>query len=138
LSYKVDTAVVEQSPGVAIAGALSDAGYHVVVFDPQALDPAMAMLGGKAEAVADADACAGVADVLVIATPWPAFRKLSHPALSRPDRRVPIIDCWHLLPADEFSSVAELIYLGRGAVAVRANDDLARANQRRHLGIAAL
>jgi UDPglucose 6-dehydrogenase len=113
LSYKPNTAVVEESQGVAIASLLADAGYQVLVSDPEALGAAAAVLGNKVEAVAAAEECAARADLLIIATPWPCFRNLPLQALRRPGRRLPVIDCWRLLPPSEFSETVEFIYLGR-------------------------
>jgi UDPglucose 6-dehydrogenase len=113
LSYKPHTPVIEESQGIAIAARLADAGYRVLIFDPEALGPAAAVLGGKAEPVASAEECAARADVLVIATAWPAFRDLPPRALYRADGRLPVIDCWRLLPPDTFAAAVELIHLGR-------------------------
>jgi UDPglucose 6-dehydrogenase len=117
LSYKPDTPVIEESQGLGIAMLLAEAGYRVLVHDPQALDAAMAVLRDSVEAVDRAEACAAAADLLIVATAWPSFKHLPHEVLRRANRRLPVIDCWHLLPPAEFSEVAELIYLGRGGEA---------------------
>ncbi len=103
--------MVEASPGVAAAAALSDAGYRVLISDPAALDAACAVLDGKVEGVA-MEECAAKADVLIIATPWPCFRDLPADALRRSAGKLPVIDCWRILPA-EFSQLVDLVYLGR-------------------------
>src|SRR5690348_1022155 len=114
LSYKPNTGVVERSQGVTIASLLAEAGYRVVVFDPCAMEAAMAELRGKVEAAADAEACAVQADALVITTPWPSFRDLSQRALRRSrGARLPIIDCWRLLPT-ALAKTVNLIYPGVG------------------------
>jgi UDPglucose 6-dehydrogenase len=111
LAYKAGTPVIEASQGVMIAAMLSDAGYRVLVSDPEALDAAAAVLGKGVEAVA-AEECAGRADVLVIATPWPSYRNLPVQALRRLERPLPVIDCWRILPA-ELAPLVELLHLGR-------------------------
>ena len=63
LSYKPGTHVTEESQGIAIAEGLARAGYRVLVSDPAALDAAMCVLGDRAEAVADPDACVAAADL---------------------------------------------------------------------------
>ena len=113
LAYKANTPVVEESQGVAIAIRLAEAGYRVLVHDPEAQDAAMAVLRDKAQAVDQAEACAAASDLLIIATPWPSFQHLPHAALRRKDGRLPVIDCWHLLPPAEFSDIVDLVYLGR-------------------------
>ena len=114
LAYKPNTPVVEESQAVAMAVQLAEAGYRVLVHDPEAQDAAMAVLRDKVEAVDQAEACAAAADLLIIATPWPSFQHLPHATLRRKDGRLPVIDCWHLLPPAEFSEIVELVYLGHG------------------------
>jgi UDPglucose 6-dehydrogenase len=110
LAYKAGTPVIEASQGVMIAAMLSDAGYRVLVSDPEALEAAAAVLGKRVEAVT-AEQCAAEADVLVIATPWPCYRNLSPQALRRAERPLPIIDCWRILPA-QLAPMVELVHLG--------------------------
>jgi UDPglucose 6-dehydrogenase len=112
-SYKPNTPVVEESPGVALAMRLWEAGYLVKVFDPTALDAARTILGTKA-AAASMDACARAADVLIITTPWPVFSSLDLVSLRRTGKRSVIIDCWRVLPKERFKDVAEVVYLGYG------------------------
>lgn len=113
MSYKPNTSVVEESPGIAMASHLADAGYQVLVFDPEALGAAAAVLGSKVETARSVQDCAERSDLLIIATPWTGFRDVPLTALRRTGRRLPIIDCWRLLPAAELGEVVDLIYLGR-------------------------
>jgi UDPglucose 6-dehydrogenase len=130
MSYKPGTAVIEESPGVAMASDLADAGYRVLVSDPEALGAAAAVLGSKVEAVATAEECAARSDLLIIATPWPCFRELRLQALWRSGRRLPVIDCWRLLPPAEFAEVVELVYLGQGRQPLPDMDSAATAGHR--------
>lgn len=114
LSYKPHTAVIEESQAIAIASQLINAGYHVIAYDPQAGDAARSVLGGKVEIAADAASCVKNVDLLIITTPWPAFKETPRAAFQRVDHRLMIIDCWRMLPV-EFAEIAELFYLGRGA-----------------------
>ena len=111
LSYKPNTAVIEGSQSIAMAAALADLGYRVLVSDPEALGAASAVLGTKAEPV-PAEVCAASADVLIIATPWACYRDLPAEALRRPGSILPVIDCWRLLPP-ALTQIVDLIYLGR-------------------------
>lgn len=124
LSYKPDTSVVEESPGIALAIRLGEAGYVVKIFDPMALDAARAVLGPQATP-ASLDACAREADVLVITTPWPIFSSLDPGSLSRTGKRSVIIDCWRLLPKERFKDVADIVYLGDGDDWRSGRDDTA-------------
>jgi UDPglucose 6-dehydrogenase len=113
LSYKPDTAVIEESQGIAIALRLVDEGYRVVAHDPQAHHAAKSVLGSKIEVLADATDCIAVSDLLVIATAWPAFRDIPYQAFRRSAGRLPIIDCWRLLSPSKLADVADLVYLGK-------------------------
>ena len=115
LAYKPNTAVIDESPSVALVHLLADKGYRVVGHDPLALGPAAAVLGSKMIPAETAAECAKQADLLVIATPWPAYRDLSAEDLSRPAGRLPVIDCWRILQPEMYGDVAEIIYLGFGA-----------------------
>ena len=126
LSYKPNTPVIEESQGVAMAALLAEAGYRVLVHDPQALPAAMAVLRDKVEAIDQAEHCATAADLLIIATPWPIFQQLPRAALLRKRGLLPIVDCWRLLPPNKFSDIAELIYLGRGGDASIPIEDAPR------------
>ena len=94
LSYKPDTAVIEESQGIAIASRLAGRGYRVVAHDPQAHDAAESVLGAKVEVVATAEACVETADLLIIATAWPAFLDIT--ATGIPAREWPF-GCHRLL-----------------------------------------
>jgi UDPglucose 6-dehydrogenase len=113
LSYKPETAVVEESQGIAIASRLAADGYKVIAFDPQAGDAARSVLGGKAEIVGDAESCVKMANVLIIATAWPSFKNIALQAFRRAKGPLTVIDCWRMLPPAEFGSVADLVYLGQ-------------------------
>jgi len=114
LSYKPDTAVVEESQGIALAIRLSEAGYSVKVFDPMALDAARAILGKKAVAAESMEACARESDTLVIVTPWPVFSRLDPASVQRAGKLLVIIDCWRVLQKERFKDAAEIVHLGRG------------------------
>jgi UDPglucose 6-dehydrogenase len=112
VSYKPDTGVIEESPGLALATRLAKAGYEVHIYDPVATDAA---LGG----LENAHGCSSAAellehsDVAVIATPWPEFAQLPIDALEREGRRAVVIDCWRVLPEDRPNGNVEIVRLGR-------------------------
>jgi UDPglucose 6-dehydrogenase len=123
LAYKPDTAVIEESQGVALAVRLAALGYRVSIFDPLAIEAAKAVLGDKVVAARSAAECAAEADLLVIATPWPSFSALPAEAMARGGRKLIIIDCWRVLPA-ACADLAEIVYLGRGAGQGGGHDQL--------------
>ena len=113
LSYKPDTAVVEQSQGVALAARLIAEGREVIAYDPKALENAQAVTGSMI-AAASAEDCVRRASIVVVMTPWPEFRAIPLDAFTRP-QRLTVIDCWRLFAREEVGTVADLIYLGQGA-----------------------
>lgn len=113
LSYKPDTAVVEQSQGVALAARLIAEGHEVIAYDPKALENAQAVAGSMI-AAASAEDCVRRASIVVVMTPWPEFRAIPLNAFMRP-QRLTVIDCWRLFAREEVGTVADLIYLGQGA-----------------------
>ena len=119
LSYKPDTAVIEESQGVALVKRLSAAGYKVVAYDPLALPAAQAVMGDCFIACASAEECVRGCERLVIATAWPQFAELDPQCFARQQGRLQVIDCWRLLPP-ALQQICSVIYLGRGPASARA------------------
>jgi UDPglucose 6-dehydrogenase len=123
LSYKPDTAVIEESQGLALAARLSEERREVYVHDPMALPGAMAVLQDKVVPMSAAEECIKVSEVVVITTPWPQYAKLPPAVFARPGTRLQILDCWRILSRD-VAAVADLHYIGsgkgEGAVKLRA------------------
>jgi UDPglucose 6-dehydrogenase len=113
LAYKPDTDVIDESPGLALARLLGDAGYEVRVYDPVATEAAVQALGGLAQGSSSAAELLAQSDVTVIATPWPEFAELPIEALERGGRRAVVIDCWRLLPDGSSGGAVEIVRLGR-------------------------
>jgi UDPglucose 6-dehydrogenase len=113
LSYKPDTAVIEESQGVSVAERLLESGCTVVAYDPKALQAANAKLGGRLTPAASAEDCVRAADLVVVMTPWPEFGALNAAAFVAPERRKTVIDCWRILPAADLRIVADLVHIGR-------------------------
>jgi UDPglucose 6-dehydrogenase len=113
LAYKPDTGVVEESPGIALAKLLGDAGHDVNVYDPVATDAALIELGGAAQGAASMGELLERSDVIVIATPTPAFAELPIGPLEREGSRPVVIDCWRVLSDEIYGDAVEIIRLGR-------------------------
>ncbi len=113
LAYKPNTAVVEESQGIALARYFAARGVPVVAYDPAALEGARALLDGTVTFAESAADCARQADLLFIATPWDEFRQLPPSVLEGRARPV-VVDCWKILPPEPFARVANLIVLGQG------------------------
>jgi len=114
LSYKPDTAVIEQSQGVTLAARLMEEGYPVIGYDPKALPNARAALSNAFMAAESATDCVRRAALVVVMTPWPEFRSIPSAAFTRTPQ-LTVIDCWRLFAREEVGTVANLIYLGQGA-----------------------
>lgn len=107
LSYKPDTDVVEESPGLLLAALLRDEGVVTHAYDPAALRNAASVLGEGVHLCQSARECMVHADVVVITTPWDEFRVLPDD-LPEADQPSVLIDCWrildpiHALPAKQY------------------------------------
>jgi len=114
LSYKPHTPVVEESHSVKIAAKLADAGYVVTVHDPLAQDAAVAVLGDKVVEASSLDDAVRGCDLLIVATGWPDYKAIDPAWCKRNGQRLTILDLWRTLPAEKFSDVADVLYLGSG------------------------
>jgi UDPglucose 6-dehydrogenase len=115
LAYKPDTSVVERSQGLEVLDRLAEEGHEVIAFDPKALESAQATVPRRFHAARSAEACVRAASLVVVMTPWPEFRAVPADAFARTPR-LTVIDCWRLLSREEIGAVADVVYLGRGAV----------------------
>lgn len=110
LSYKPNTAVVDESQGVLIAQLLTGRGIEVTAYDPMAMETARHVLKDSIKYAESAQACVTSADVILIATPWDEFKDLDYASRSG-GRRPIVIDGWGLL--DEMDrDGARIIHLG--------------------------
>lgn len=116
LSYKPDTAVVEESQGVALVARLVELGRKVVAYDPQAMAAAQKALLRPFEVAGSAAECVERSALVVVMTPWPEFSQIPSTAYRRPTGRLTVIDCWRMTP-ESVTSVADVVYLGQGAMA---------------------
>jgi UDPglucose 6-dehydrogenase len=117
LAYKPDTGLIEESPGVALARSLGEAGYGVNIYDPIALAAAANALGEIARPAASVAELLERSDVVVIATPWPEFAGLPLDALRRNGPRKVVIDCWRLLSDEAYAGEIDIVRLGQGVAA---------------------
>ena len=116
LSYKPGTGVIEESAALDLARRLAEGGARVVVHDPQAMPAAQALLGGRIRFAETMAACAGAADVLALAVPWPEYRELAPAHLKPAASGSPpvVLDCWRVLDPARFASSCRLVAIGRG------------------------
>ncbi len=114
LAYKPASHVIEESQALALALALGSSGARVVAFDPLAAEGARSVLRDKAVVLDSLPDCLAQADVVVVATPDPAFKALTADDLLRGrTRKITVFDCWrHLSP--ELSSNPRIHYVALG------------------------
>ena len=113
LSYKPDTPVVDESPGLLLANQLAADGLPVTVFDPAANSDARPRLADSIAVASSTAGCLDASDVAVVTVPWPAFREIPRLLAARPRRRLVIIDCWRLLDGTSLDGLAQLVHIGR-------------------------
>jgi UDPglucose 6-dehydrogenase len=113
LSYKPDTAVIDESQGVALVKRLAEAGYRVTAYDPQALPNTRAALGECFVAAESAEACVRAADRVVVTTAWPEFREIPASAFARANARIEVVDCWRILDSGRIGASCTLVYPGK-------------------------
>jgi UDPglucose 6-dehydrogenase len=121
LSYKPNTPVIEESQGIMLVKALTEAGIEVIAHDPMAAAPARAVLGDAARFCPTTREALANADVGVIITPWPEYAGIS-PEWVAGERTRFIIDCWGQLTSNRFGDRCKIVRLGHeetisGAVA---------------------
>ena len=109
LSYKPDTSVVDESPGLLLANQLAADGLPVTVFDPAAGHEARPLLATSVVGASSPAACPDGSDVVVVTVPWPAFRDLPQILAARPRPRLVVIDCWRLFDRASLEGLAQLV-----------------------------
>jgi UDPglucose 6-dehydrogenase len=114
LSYKPQTNVVEEAQGIELASRLISDGVPLVLYDPAANENAKSALAEGAAFAPSMQECARQADVLVITTPWDEFKALAPQDLNYSNGRPTVVDCWRILPREEFDSSVNYVALGRG------------------------
>jgi UDPglucose 6-dehydrogenase len=127
LSYKPRSHVVEESQAIQIVKALVDRKYRVLAYDPLAVQEANHVLGGRVLVLDSIEACLSDAEVVLIATPDPAFAQLTAADFARGHTRtVTVIDFWrHLAPALQEAPGIHYIAYGRGATPATGRNPLA-------------
>jgi UDPglucose 6-dehydrogenase len=121
LSYKPNTDVVEESPGVYLAQVLSAQGVPVTVFDPAGMTNARHALAHDEVRFADsADDAIREADVVVITTAWQEFAGIEPSVFERSGATRVIIDCWRILTPEQLDGVATYVALGDGSALASA------------------
>lgn len=122
LAYKPFSHVTEESQGLYLAKALAKAGARVVAYDPLAGETARAELGDQVVILDSVADCLAQAEVVLIATPDPAFRALTAADFGDKKSLVTVVDFWRIL-AKELAGQPNIRYIPVG----RSVDDAVNA-----------
>lgn len=122
LSFKPGTAVITDSPSIALIRRLLEAGRKVVAYDPHAVEPARGVFENRIQYAASAADCVAASRVCVLANTEPEFRKAVEEYRGAEPKTV--IDCWRYLRAGKLPAAVHRIVLGRGPQASAAVSEL--------------
>lgn len=116
LAYKPSSHVIEESQGVYVAQALARHGARVVAYDPLAGPAARSKLEDQALVMDSLLDCIAQAEVVLVTTPDPLFKKLAAQDFLAGKKSVTVVDFWRTLEK-ELAGKPGIHYLaiGRGA-----------------------
>jgi len=113
LTFKPNTDDMRDSPSIAIAQTLIDAGAKVCAYDPEGMEAASEMMP-KVEMMQSIDEAATNADALVIVTEWDAFRALDLQKIASEMNGNVLVDLRNIYnPADVERSGLDYYSIGR-------------------------
>ncbi|SOF02025.1 UDPglucose 6-dehydrogenase [Streptomyces sp. OV198] len=112
-AFKPGTNDVRESPALALAHALQEAGGNVTVHDPQAVPTAM-IRNPELDYSDDLPASLNGADIVVLATEWPEYQHTDpHTLVGRPGTPL-LVDCRTTLNAEAWRAAGWTVHqLGR-------------------------
>jgi len=119
LTYKPNTDVVTESVGMLLAQELSAANLPVVAYDPMADGPRALASNENTTFANSAEECISQSGVVVVATPWQEFQKVSREDWARHSSPRVVIDCWGGLNQLEGTDGVQYVRLGFGGKAER-------------------
>lgn len=103
-SFKAETDDIRESPSIALAHALMSAGLRVRIADP--VVTASRGEDSRLEFVRTAEEAMREADVTLVATAWPEYRRLNPAALLPMVRRPLIVDTRHCLDSEDWRNAS--------------------------------
>jgi len=113
LTFKPNTDDMRDSPAIAIAQALQDAGVEVAAYDPEGMELAAPLMPGVAMAASTYAAIEG-ADAVAIVTEWDAFRALDLDRIKRIAKAPVLVDLRNVYnPAEVRAKGFTYVSIGR-------------------------
>ena len=114
LTFKPNTDDMRDSPAIAIAQALQDAGVEVTAYDPEGMDLAAPLMPGVAMKSNPYEAIEG-ADAVAIVTEWDAFRALDFARIKSLAKAPILVDLRNIYQPDDMREAGfEYVSVGRG------------------------
>ena len=113
LAYKALSHVIEESPGIHLCRALSEAGYRVIGHDNLAAPYAETVLKMSALVTSDLDQALADADVVLITTGDKDYLSLTAEQLLKDRSKIIVVDFWRALPRLATDSRIHYIPVGR-------------------------
>ena len=100
LSFKPNTPVIEESPGIFLIKELLKNNTNITVYDAIATETVQAELGSSVDYSTTMQECVEKSDLVVITTMEPEFKNISVPK----NKQITLIDCWRQLSCNDFPS----------------------------------
>ena len=114
LTFKPNTDDMRDSPAIAIAQTLIDAGTQVVAYDPEGMELARPLMPGVEMAGSPYEAIEG-ADAIALVTEWDAFRALDLKRVKQIARAPVLVDLRNVYEPAEMRA-AGFVYVSVGRV----------------------
>ena len=113
LTFKPNTDDMRDSPAIAIAQTLQDAGVEIAAYDPEGMEQAKPMMAGVTMCANPYDAIKG-ANAVAIVTEWDAFRALDLGRVKELAQDPVLVDLRNIYkPSDVRSAGFEYVSVGR-------------------------
>ena len=114
LAFKAETDDMREATSLVTIHKLLDAGCHVRVFDPVAMDECHRRIGNKVEYAVDMYGATLNADALLVITEWKQFRLPSWGVINKSMNRPLVIDGRNIYDAQELKNAGfEYFCIGR-------------------------
>jgi UDPglucose 6-dehydrogenase len=114
LSYKPNTEVIDASQGLALALALVEKGFKVVVSDPEAMPGLQSFLDERIERAENTEEAIRDADAVAIMTPWAAYKNIPPAWFGQDEQAKVVIDPWRVVASASLYPGVRHIRLGMG------------------------
>ena len=113
LTFKPNTDDMRDSPAIAVAQTLTDAGVHVAAFDPEGMELAKPLMP-EVEMVSDPYAAIESSDAIAIVTEWDAFRALDFDRVKQIANAPVLIDLRNIYRPEDMRGLGfEYVSIGR-------------------------